>query len=81
MVLALAGALASPAQSAPMDQDVFTDFEKLSSSPSEALLTYVHGTTPEQVTFNRPFGPPADGRALPHSIRAHWLPLAASGLY
>jgi hypothetical protein len=56
------------ARSAPMDQDVFADFENLSPLRSDALLTYVHGTTPEQVTF------------IGHSGRRPTLPLYRSGI-
>lgn len=73
LVLALAGALAGPAQSSPMDQDVFTDFENLSSLPSEALLTYVHGTTPEQITFIGHSGRRPTLALYRSGIRAYWL--------
>ena len=64
-----------------MDQDVFPDFENLSSSPSEALVTYVHGTTPEQVAFIGHSGRRPTLALYRGGIRAYWLPLAASGLY
>jgi hypothetical protein len=79
-VLAVASALAGPAQSAPMDQDVFADFENLSLLPSEALLVYVHGTTPEQVTFIGHSGRRPTLSLYHSGIRAYWLEPGEVGL-
>ncbi len=72
-VLALTSVLAGAAEASPMDQDVFTDFENLSADPAQALTTYVHGMSPEQVTFIGHSGRRPTLALYNSGIRAYWL--------
>ena len=79
-VLILIPLLAAGVVSAgPMDLDHFTDFESLSSSPSDILSTYVHGTSPNRVTFNGNSGRKPDPSLYSSGIRAYWLEPGESG--
>ena len=63
----------------PMDLDHFTDFESLSSDPGDILSTYVHGTSPDRVTFNGNSGRKPAPSLYNSGIRAYWLESGESG--